>query len=274
VNGTLPTSRDASTTTRRSPEPVELLRLSDVVATYRGGAIRALDGVTLSVERGAIVALLGANGAGKTTVIRTITGLLGMSGGKLNSGSVHFDGRRIDGMGPSARVALGLSQVMEGRRIFADLTVDENLQAGAFAVRDKKRRKESYERVLALFPPLADMRSRVAGYLSGGEQQMLAIGRALMQSPKLLLLDEPSLGLAPLIVRRVRETLREINAGGTSILLVEQNTAMALSISDRAYVLEQGRVELSGPSQQLRQDASIAALYLGGSASEEVSLAT
>jgi branched-chain amino acid transport system ATP-binding protein len=248
--------------------------LTDVVATYRNGAIRALEGVSLSVGAGSMVALLGANGAGKTTVIRTITGLLGMNGGKLNSGSVHFDGRRIDGAGPSARVALGLSQVMEGRRIFADLTVDENLQAGAFAVRDKRRRKESYERVVTLFPLLQEMRSRVAGYLSGGEQQMLAIGRALMQSPKLLLLDEPSLGLAPLLVQRVRETVRTINDGGTSVLLVEQNTAMALSISDYAYVLEQGRVALSGPSQQLRQDASIAALYLGGSASETVDLTT
>jgi len=274
VETTVRTSRDAATGSRDPADGEELLRLTDVVATYRNGAIHALQHVTLQVGRGSIVALLGANGAGKTTVIRTVTGLLGMNGGKLNGGSVRFDGRGIEGAAPSTRVALGISQVMEGRRIFADLTVDENLQAGAFAVRDKRRRKESYERVLALFPVLEDMRTRVAGYLSGGEQQMLAIGRALMQDPKLLLLDEPSLGLAPLIVQRVRETLREINAGGTSILLVEQNTAMALSISDYAYVLEQGRVALSGPSEQLRQDTSIAALYLGGSASEQVSLAT
>jgi ABC-type branched-subunit amino acid transport system ATPase component len=270
----LPTSRDAATGNGDADEPVELLRLIDIVATYRGGAIRALESVSLTVGRASIVALLGANGAGKTTVIRTTTGLLGMNGGKLNSGSIVFDGRRIDGRSPSARVTLGLSQVMEGRRVFADLTVDENLQAGGFTVRDKRRRKESYERVLALFPPLRDLRGRVAGYLSGGEQQMLAIGRALMQRPKLLLLDEPSLGLAPLIVQRIGETLREINAAGTSILLVEQNTALALSISDYAYVLEHGRVARSGPSQDLRQDASIAALYLGGSASERVSLAT
>ena len=273
MEATLPNSREAATGTAGSSEPVELLRLTDAVATYRDGAIRALENVNLSVGQGSIVALLGANGAGKTTVIRTITGLLGMSGGKLNSGSVLFDGRAIQGMAPSARVALGVSQVMEGRRVFADLTVDENLQAGAFAVRDKRRRKESYERVLTLFPALEEMRSRVAGYLSGGEQQMLAIGRALMQGPKLLLLDEPSLGLAPLIVQRIRETLREINAHGTSILLVEQNTAMALSVSDYAYVLEQGRVALYGPSPELRKDASLAALYLGGSATEQVSLA-
>jgi branched-chain amino acid transport system ATP-binding protein len=274
VEATLPTSRETPPGTRDGNESDELLRLTDIVATYRGGAIRALESVSLTVGRASIVALLGANGAGKTTVIRTVTGLLGMNGGKLNSGSIVFDGRRIDGRSPSARVTLGLSQVMEGRRVFADLTVDENLQAGAFAVRDKRRRKASYERVLGLFPALGDMRSRVAGYLSGGEQQMLAIGRALMQSPKLLLLDEPSLGLAPLIVQRIGETLREINAVGTSILLVEQNTALALSISDYAYVLEHGRVERSGPSQELRQDASIAALYLGGSASERVSLST
>jgi branched-chain amino acid transport system ATP-binding protein len=274
VEATLPTSREAAAGTRGLAQPDELLRLTDVVATYRNGAIRALEGVSLGVGAGSIVALLGANGAGKTTVIRAVTGLLAMNGGRLNSGSVYFDGRRIDGTSPSRRVALGLSQVMEGRRIFADLTVDENLQAGAFAVRDKRQRKDSYERVMTLFPLLQEMRSRVAGYLSGGEQQMLAIGRALMQNPKLLLLDEPSLGLAPRIVQRVRETLGEINAGGTSILLVEQNTAMALSVSDYAYVLEQGRVALSGPSEQLRQDASIAALYLGGSASEHVSLAT
>jgi ABC-type branched-subunit amino acid transport system ATPase component len=270
----LPTSREGAPATPDADDTVELLRLTDVVATYRGGAIRALEGVSLTVGRASIVALLGANGAGKTTVIRTVTGLLGMNGGRLNSGSIVFDGRRIDSRSPSARVALGLSQVMEGRRVFADLTVDENLQAGAFAIRDKRRRKESYERVLTLFPALGDMRGRVAGYLSGGEQQMLAIGRALMQSPKLLLLDEPSLGLAPLIVQRIGETLREINAAGTSILLVEQNTALALSISDHAYVLEHGRVERSGPSQELRQDASIAALCLGGSASEHVTLST
>ena len=270
----LPTSREAAIGARDASEPPELLRVIDIVATYRGGAIHALERVSLSVGRASIVALLGANGAGKTTVIRTVTGLLGMNGGKLNSGSIVFDGRRIDGKSPSARVALGLSQVMEGRRVFADLTVDENLHAGSFAVRDRRRRKESYERVFTLFPLLQDMRSRVAGYLSGGEQQMLAIGRALMQSPKLLLLDEPSLGLAPLIVQRIGETLREINAAGTSILLVEQNTALALSISDHAYVLEHGRVARSGPSQELRQDASLAALYLGGSASEQVRLAT
>ena len=274
MEATLPNSDEAATGSRGSGEPGELLRLTDAVATYRNGAIRALESVSLSLNRGTIVALLGANGAGKTSVIRTVTGLLGMTGGKLNSGSVVFDGRRIDGIGPSARVALGLSQVMEGRRIFADLTVEENLQAGAFVVRNKARRRESYDRVMALFPVLEEMRGRVAGYLSGGEQQMLAIGRALMQGPKLLLLDEPSLGLAPLLVKRIRETLQEINAAGTSILLVEQNTAMALAISDYAYVLENGRIALEGPSEKLRQDASLAALYLGGSASEHVSLAT
>lgn len=274
MEASLPTSGESRPGTGKVAEPAELLRLTDVVATYRGGAIRALEGVSLTVGEGTIVALLGANGAGKTTVIRAITGLLAMTGGRLNSGSIHFNGRRIDGTAPSTRVGLGLSQVMEGRRIFADLTVEENLQAGAFTVRDKKRRRESYERVIALFPTLGDMHGRLAGYLSGGEQQMLAIGRALMQGPKLLLLDEPSLGLAPLIVQRVRETLREINESGTSILLVEQNTAMALSIADYAYVLEQGKVALSGQAEILRQDKSIAALYLGGSASERVSLAT
>src|SRR5437762_1392748 len=160
----MPTSRPGETATPKDDAESDLLRLTDVVATYRGGAIRALERVSLDVPRSSIVALLGANGAGKTTVIRAVTGLLGMNGGKLSSGTIVFDGRRIDGASPSSRVSLGLSQVMEGRRIFADLTVDENLQAGAFTIRDKRRRHESYERVLTLFPLLGEMRTRVAGY--------------------------------------------------------------------------------------------------------------
>jgi branched-chain amino acid transport system ATP-binding protein len=239
-----------------------VLRVQGVEVVY-SDVILGLRGVSLEVPSGAVVALLGANGAGKTTTLRAITGLLGLHRGKVTKGSVEIHGRPTTGLDPSAIVRLGVSQVMEGRRIFAELTVDENLRAGGFTRRDKSELKASYERAMTLFPPLAKRRKQVAGYLSGGEQQMLAIGRALMQSPRLLLLDEPSLGLAPLIVEQIRQIITEINASGTSVLLVEQNATMALSIAHHGYVLEQGRVVKDGAGAELLADQDIREFYLG-----------
>jgi branched-chain amino acid transport system ATP-binding protein len=229
-----------------------------------GGAINVLRGVSLDVPTGKVVAILGANGAGKTTLLRAISGLLLYQGGAVTAGSVHFDGSDITGGDAAANVRRGMAQVMEGRRIFAQLTVEENLRAGAYTRKDKAEVKASHERVISLFPRLLERRRQIAGYLSGGEQQMLAIGRALMANPRLLLMDEPSLGLAPLIVEQIFEIIGEINRQGTSVLLVEQNAAMALRNSDYAYVMETGRVAKHGAAAELLDDPDIKALYLGG----------
>jgi branched-chain amino acid transport system ATP-binding protein len=239
-----------------------ILRLTGVEVVY-SDVVLVLRGVSLEVPEGSVVALLGANGAGKTTTLRAISGLLSMHRGKITKGTIEAVGRPIAGLDPSAIVRLGISQVMEGRRIFAELTVDENLRAGGFTRRDKAELKASYERVMVLFPPLASRQRSTAGYLSGGEQQMLAIGRALMQSPRLLLLDEPSLGLAPLVFEQIRNILSDINAAGTSVLLVEQNATMALSLADHGYVLESGRVVKDGPGPALLADPEIQEFYLG-----------
>jgi branched-chain amino acid transport system ATP-binding protein len=225
--------------------------------------ILVLRGVSLAVPAGKIVALLGANGAGKTTLLRAVTGLLDIHRGKITKGSVHLGDRDITRADAPDIVRSGLSQVMEGRRIFAELTVDENLRTGSFTRRDKSGVAESYERAMALFPILKKRHKDTAGYLSGGEQQMLAIGRALMAEPKLLLLDEPSLGLAPLIVEQIRDIIVQVNEEGTSVLLVEQNATMALSIADEGYVLEHGRVVKDGPGQVLLADKDIREFYLG-----------
>src|SRR5436305_7459132 len=230
-----------------------ILRLSGVEVVY-SDVILVLRGVSLEVPVGSVVALLGANGAGKTTTLRAITGLLPIHRGRITKGRIEVDGRAVDESDPAAIVRLGVSQVMEGRRIFAELTVDENLRAGGFTRRDKSEVKESYDRVMSLFPKLADRRRSIAGYLSGGEQQMLAMGRALMQSPRLLLLDEPSLGLAPKIVEQVRDIVVEVAAAGTSVVLVEQNARMALSIATTGYVLETGRVVRHAAADVLRSD--------------------
>jgi len=225
--------------------------------------ILVLRGVSLDVPKGSIVALLGANGAGKTTLLRAVTGLLRVHRGAITKGTVSFDDEPITGLDPAVVVRKGMSQVMEGRRIFAELSVDENLRAGGFTRRDKSELKASYERVMELFPVLKERRRQTAGYLSGGEQQMLAIGRALMQSPRLLLLDEPSLGLAPLIVEQIRQIIVDINQQGTSVLLVEQNATMALSIADYGYVMENGHVVKDGPGRELLNDKDIQEFYLG-----------
>ena len=239
-----------------------ILSVSGVEVVY-SDVILALRGVSLDVPTGSVVALLGANGAGKTTLLRAITGLLSVHRGKITKGTVTVDDQRVTGADPATLVRRGVAQVMEGRRIFAELTVDENLRAGAFTVRSKAAREEATQRVMDLFPQLASRRRDVAGYLSGGEQQMVAIGRALMQSPRLLLLDEPSLGLAPLIVEQIAEIVRTVNDQGTSVLLVEQNAAMALSVSDHGYVLENGKVVKDGPAAKLASDRDIQEFYLG-----------
>ncbi len=245
-----------------APETAPILSVRNVEVVYNDVAL-VLRGVSLDVPRGAIVALLGANGAGKTTLLRAITGLLRVHRGEITKGTIEFEGERITGRDPADVVKRGIAQVMEGRRIFQELTVDENLRAGGFVRRRSGRTKESYDRVMELFPRLAERRRSVAGYLSGGEQQMLAMGRALMADPRLLLLDEPSLGLAPLLVERIRDLVVEINQQGTSVLLVEQNATMALSIARHGYVMETGRIVKDGAAADLLADQDIQEFYLG-----------
>ena len=239
-----------------------VLSVEDLEVSY-SGMEPVLRGVTLDVTAGEIVALLGANGAGKTTLLRAISGLLGVHRARVTQGNIELDGEPIDGLSAPARVRRGLAQVMEGRRIFPELTVDENLTAGGFTRRDRAGLAATRAQVLDLFPVLAERRRSVAGYLSGGEQQMLAIGRALMAAPRVLLLDEPSLGLAPRIGEQIRDILVEIQQSGTSVLLVEQNATMALSIASTAYVLEHGAVAVSGPAADLAGDPTVQACYLG-----------
>jgi branched-chain amino acid transport system ATP-binding protein len=238
-----------------------LLSVRNLEVVY-SDVILVLRGVSLDVPEGAIVALLGANGAGKTTTLRAITNLLVAHRGKVTKGTITLAGDRIDGLDPSAIVRRGISQVLEGRRVLAELSVDDNLRAGAYT-RWGAQMREAHDRVMTLFPRLADRRKQVAGLLSGGEQQMLAIGRALMQAPRLLLLDEPSLGLAPMVVQQTRDIIRDINREGTSILLVEQNATMALSIADFGYVLENGRIVKDGVGPDLLADRDIQEFYLG-----------
>ena len=233
----------------------QLLVVNEIEAYY--GRVCALHSVSLEVAEGSVVALLGANGAGKTTTLRVISGLL-----RPTRGTVEFDGRRIDGMSPDRLVRLGIVQVPEGRQIFADLTVQENLMLGGYARRDLGAARQK-PRVFDYFPRLRERLEQRGGTLSGGEQQMLAIGRALMARPRLLLLDEPSLGLAPILVKEIFRVISEIRAAGTTVLLVEQNVHMALDIADRAYVLETGRVMLGDRSAALRQREEVRRAYLG-----------
>ncbi|MDP9384861.1 MAG: ABC transporter ATP-binding protein [Actinomycetota bacterium] len=239
-----------------------MLSVANLEVVYNDVAL-VLRGVSLEVAEGSIVALLGANGAGKTTLLRAITGLLPVHRGKITKGSVRLGGDVVSGLDAAGVVRRGIAQVMEGRRIFAELTVEENLRAGAFTRRSKAEIRDSHEQVMELFPVLAQRRSATAGYLSGGEQQMLAIGRALMAAPRLLLLDEPSLGLAPKIVEQIRDIVSRLNEQGTSILLVEQNAAMALAIAHRGYVMETGRIVKAGSAAELEADADIREFYLG-----------
>src|ERR1700694_211463 len=239
-----------------------MLLLQDIAVTYNG-IIPAVQGVSIEVPDKTVVALLGANGAGKTTILRAISGLVHIHRASITRGSIIFDGERIDRLNATQIVQRGISQVLEGRRLFADLTVDENLRTGAISTRDSKAVSRAYDHVMDLFPVLRGRGKSSAGYLSGGEQQMLAIGRGLMTSPKLLLLDEPSLGLAPFMVQQIRSIIAEINAGGTAVLLVEQNAQMALSIAHHGYVLETGKVALAQPAAELLKDESVRKFYLG-----------
>jgi branched-chain amino acid transport system ATP-binding protein len=235
-----------------------MLEIKNLVAAY--GAISALHGISLSVPHGKIVTLIGANGAGKTTALKTISGLL-----KPKSGEIFYGGKNIAGLPPHQIVAHGISHVPEGRMIFANLTVLENLQLGAYLQRDKKIIRDELENIFNLFPRLQERLKQIAGTLSGGEQQMLAIGRALMSKPNLLLFDEPSLGLAPLLVKTIFGKIVEINREqNITILLVEQNANLALEISHFGYVLETGKVVLAGDSATLRQNPQVKSAYLGG----------
>ena len=239
-----------------SPGGTPLLELDDVHTFY--GTIEAIKGISLVVHEGEIVTLIGANGAGKSTTLRSIQGI-----NKPKRGSIRFDGTDIVGHPPHEIVRLGISQSPEGRRLFARMTVLENLEMGAFQRRDKSGVSEDVERVFGLFPRLAERRAQKAGTLSGGEQQMCAMGRALMARPKLLLLDEPSMGLAPVLVERIFEIITEINQQGTTILLVEQNALMALDIAARGYVLETGVVALTDEAVALRTNERVRKAYLG-----------
>jgi len=239
-----------------------VLDVRDLHVTY-GGAVRALRGISLEVPDGKVVAVLGSNGAGKTTLLRTISSTLALHKGRVDSGSITFNGTSLAGRDPASCVQLGLVQVPEGRRIFSRLTVEENLRAGGMGNRDKSSKVAAHKRALDLFPVLAERRAQRAGLLSGGEQQMLAIGRALMANPRLLLLDEPSLGLAPRVIGQIGEVIGEINRQGTSVLLVEQNATMALGVADLAYVLDVGEVSLSGEAAELAATDDVQKLYLG-----------
>ena len=233
-----------------------LLELAGVDAFY--ARIQALHAVNLTVDRGEIVALIGSNGAGKTTTLRTISGLM-----HPGAGTITFDGRDISRTPPHRVVELGICQAPEGRRLFQRLTVQDNLEMGAYSRKDRQGVKQSLERVFTLFPRVKERRHQLAGTLSGGEQQMVAISRALMAQPRVLMLDEPSLGLAPMIVDTIFEIIHEINSSGVPILLVEQNAVKALNVAHRAYVLETGTIVKSGPGKELAQSEDIQKAYLG-----------
>ncbi len=233
-----------------------LLEVQDLCVSY--GAIQALRGISLHVEPGEVVTLIGGNGAGKSTTLRTISGLL-----SPRSGTIRFDGREIHGQPPHRIAQQGLVHVPEGRGIFANLTVEENLQLGGWSRADKAALRQDHERALEFFPRVRERLRQNAGTLSGGEQQMLAIARALLARPKLLMLDEPSLGLAPQVVQTIFQVIREINREGVTILLVEQNASMALQVAHRAYVLEVGTIQTSGPATELAASDEIRRAYLG-----------
>lgn len=234
-----------------------MLKVNGIDVFY--GNIHALKGVSLEINEGEIVTLIGANGAGKSTLLKTLSGLL-----KPKSGTIEYLGNSISGKAPQSIVKVGISHVPEGRRVFANMSVEENLELGAYLRKDSKEIRKDILSVYELFPRLQERRKQLSGTLSGGEQQMLAMGRAIMAKPKLLLLDEPSMGLAPLMVKTIFQIIEKINQAGTTILLVEQNANMALSVADRAYVIETGRVEISGTAAELQASEEIKKAYLGG----------
>jgi branched-chain amino acid transport system ATP-binding protein len=240
-----------------------MLKLNNIQVIY-SDVILVLKGLSLEVPDGQIVALLGANGAGKTTTLKAISGLLKTEDGKVTDGGIEFMGRQIDGLDPEAICRLGIVQVMEGRKVLESLTVEENLKIGGYTRRDPDAVKRDMRAIYDYFPRLVERKNQLAGYLSGGEQQMLVIGRALMANPKLLMLDEPSLGLAPLLVREIFEIIQKINAErGTTLLLVEQNARIALGIAHYGYIMENGRIVLDGPAAKLRGNDDVREFYLG-----------
>ncbi|WP_294169271.1 ABC transporter ATP-binding protein [uncultured Clostridium sp.] len=234
-----------------------MLKLDNLTVSY--GSIKALKGINIQVREGEIVALLGANGAGKTTTLKSLSGIV-----PIENGSIDFFGKNITNLVPEKITSLGIVQSPEGRQIFTDITVEENLRVGAFTVKSKKEIAKNFERVYKYFPILLERKKQLAGTLSGGEQQMLAIARALMASPKVLLLDEPSLGLAPLIVKAIFEIVKEINSEGTTVLIIEQNALQTLKIADYGYVLEVGEVSMEGKAKELIKDKRLLEAYLGG----------
>ncbi len=234
-----------------------MLKVKEIDVYY--GAIQALKKVSIEVERGSIVTLIGANGAGKTSTLKSISGLL-----RPRNGSIEFEQQDISRQAPEKIVEMGISQVPEGRRVFPNMTVLENLEMGAYLRKDKKGIENDLDSVFVRFPRLQERKKQLAGTLSGGEQQMLAIGRALMAKPKLMLMDEPSMGLAPLLVKEIFEIIKDINQKGTTILLIEQNANMALSIADKAYVIETGQIVLEGTPGELLRSDEVKKAYLGG----------
>jgi len=240
-----------------------MLQVNNIEVCYMG-VIQVLRGVSLEVADGKIIALLGANGGGKTTTLKAVSGLLKTEEGEVTAGNISFNGKRTDKFGPEEIAALGISQVMEGRRVLEHLTCEENLLVGAYLRKDKGGVKRDLETVYNYFPRIKQMRSRTSGYLSGGEQQMLVVGRAMMANPKLMLLDEPSLGLAPLLVEEIYHIIHRINAEQkVSILLVEQNVQAALSIADYGYVMENGKIVMDGPADKLKNNEDVKEFYMG-----------
>ena len=233
-----------------------MLEIKDLNVFY--GAIHALKGISLTVEEGELVSLIGANGAGKTTTLHTISGLLTAA-----SGSITLDGKDLQKVAPNKIISMGLAHVPEGRHVFARMTVEENLRMGAYIIKDQKKISENLENVYSHFPRLKERSRQLAGTLSGGEQQMLATGRALMTDPKIVLMDEPSMGLSPLLVKEIFSIIQELHESGITILLVEQNAKMALAVSDRAYVLETGCISMSGKASALAEDDRVRKAYLG-----------
>lgn len=240
-----------------------LLSVNNIEVIYHN-VILVLKGLSLKVAEGQIVAILGNNGAGKSTTLKAISGLLKSENGAVTDGEIEFSGKRIDRLYPEEIVRMGIFQVMEGRRVFEDLTVEENLIAGGHTTRGKTRLKDDLDRVYEYFPRLRDRRKVQAGYISGGEQQMLVIGRGLMAAPKLMLMDEPSMGLSPLLVSEIFQIIKRINTeGGVSILLVEQNARLALNIADHGYVMENGRIVLDDTVDKIKENADVKEFYLG-----------
>ena len=233
-----------------------MLKVTDLKVYY--GVIQAIKGISFEVNEGEVIALIGANGAGKTTILHTVTGLV-----EAKAGTVEFEGRDITKIPGHKIVTLGMAHVPEGRRVFSDLTVLENLKLGAYTRKDKNEVEETLKMVYKRFPRLEERKNQMAGTLSGGEQQMLAMGRALMSHPKIILMDEPSMGLSPIFVNEIFDIIKEVSASGTTVLLVEQNAKKALSIADRAYVLETGKIVLEGKADELMNDASVKKAYLG-----------